>query len=753
MSRWLAILLLLCVPQAMQAQQVGVRSGEHEGFSRLVFSLPARIEWSLENGPDSARLRFPGSDLTFDTSTVFERIGRERLADLVIAPDRQSLTLRFACDCAAEAFWFRRSMLVIDVAPVPDGAPGQGSVPAKAGATPKLRLPQRTRSSAMQLVRAGLGYEPSAASDAAPAGPATPVQRDLAIFESRDRLLRQVGRATVQGLLDPRATLPSRIASDRSRKSDVAAAKEQAPGDTSAPDPPRPSSNMNINARTSIDRDFLNALSAQSSSILADGCLDAKRLDVASWGTDAPFWEQVGPLRSGMTSEFDRTDDKTVRRLAQLYLYFGFGLEARDIADILPPEDERTFIYKALASIMDGHSAERSILADQLECDAPAAMWAALSHPRLPRNARIDTDAVLRAFSALPRHLRTHLGPVLSARLLAAGHEKASVAILRNLDRVEETRTPAADMVAAELALGKGQGEAAEKKLERVVESNGVLSPDALARQIDSLAERGNAVPADLAELASAYAFEHAGTPLGTTMARAHVLALGATGAFDEAFAELDRYESGAGQAMPAIRAALTARLASHGAPIEILRHVLAGKTAAPDALPQDSALKLADHLLEAGFHDESRKMLAQTFHGGNIRRARMMRARAALELGRPRQAEVELLGLDGKDANTLRARARSMVGEHRQAYDLFKSAGLEAEAEREAWLAGDGTAVLAQDPSAPLETTVDLERSTAPVPENRVLARNRALLEDTGATRDSVQALLAEAPAPAPEN
>lgn len=743
---WLTTFIFAILPLVAAAQQVTVRSGDHEDFTRLVFNLPSRIEWSIKNTQTQAELRFGRQGLSFDISSVFERIQGKRLADLVVGNDGQKVILRLACDCVATGFWFRRSMLVVDISDASTDVSGRLANDRMPDRVPEIQLPQRGRSVATVLVQEAFALGTSEIQTDTVASDSEHVRRDAELRQSRDRLLRQFSRATSQGLLKPKSTMPTGTRKGPDKEDEV-----EAPSKTAAAEPVSetrdPASNLHINVRTSIDRDFLDTLEANDGTSLAGRCIEADLLDVASWGDDTPFWQQVGPLRARMTSEFDRMEERSVRELAELYLYFGFGREAQELIAMLPQDQERTLIYAALAKIMDAGHDDSPILENQLDCEAPTSMWSALSNKELPKQSRLDKDAILRAFSALPRHLRTHLGPVLSARLLAAGHSRESAAILRVLDRVEETRTPAADMVLADLELENGKPEAAEKVLETVVESNGVLSPDAVARQIDSQFARGGDVSVELAQLASAYAFEHAGSPLGAKLARAHILALGASGAFDEAFAELDRLEAQADVSYPQVRAALTSRLSTHAAQIELLRHVLAGAAASPDQLSQETALSLAEQLLDAGFHDQSSKMLAQTFHGRNGRRARLIRAESALELGRPRQAEVELLGLDGQDVNILRARARSMVGEHQQAYDLFKAAGLGKEAAREAWLADNRAAEI-----SPAVSGADPEPDPA-AEDQGILARNRALLENAGATRDTLEALLAEAPAPAVEN
>ena len=66
------ILSLWAAP--MLAQNVVVRSGEHEGFTRLVLDFPARLDWQDQTREDGITITFPGDRPTFDLSRVFDRL-------------------------------------------------------------------------------------------------------------------------------------------------------------------------------------------------------------------------------------------------------------------------------------------------------------------------------------------------------------------------------------------------------------------------------------------------------------------------------------------------------------------------------------------------------------------------------------------------------------------------------------------------------------------------------------------------------
>lgn len=70
------------------AQSIAVRSGEHEGFTRLVLTLPRSSEWRLSRTDDGYALSLAEKGMRFDLSDVFRLIPRSRLA--AIWEDRQS---------------------------------------------------------------------------------------------------------------------------------------------------------------------------------------------------------------------------------------------------------------------------------------------------------------------------------------------------------------------------------------------------------------------------------------------------------------------------------------------------------------------------------------------------------------------------------------------------------------------------------------------------------------------------------------
>ncbi len=53
------------------AEQLSVRSGEHEGFSRLVLPYPRGTTWTVEDSSDGITIRTAGKNFSYDISDVF----------------------------------------------------------------------------------------------------------------------------------------------------------------------------------------------------------------------------------------------------------------------------------------------------------------------------------------------------------------------------------------------------------------------------------------------------------------------------------------------------------------------------------------------------------------------------------------------------------------------------------------------------------------------------------------------------------
>ena len=777
-ARISALLLatLVCgLPVPGWANPVTVRSGEHDGFTRLVLDLPRPRGWTVEQEGRTARLVLNGKKVDFDLSNSFRKITTGRIIDLFPAADANALTIALNCDCKIDAFRLGNEMLVIDIRGAPASAGGQPRPPARpvppiletatstipAGSIPLLpfsshrpdrtaRLkfgphPQDRNVADLPDIQTAERFTEPAPSVTAPGlvvpSSAQPSGRDPRITEAERRLAEQLSRAVSQGLVTSRAAhLPEPAEQHHEPTLPSTAPNKAAKSGTPA---------INLRAQTSADRDFLEALGVPVTTLNGETCISTAKLEISSWAGEGTFSQEVGRLRGSLMGEFDRPDPDAGLALARLYLHYGFGAEARHVLKAAPVSQDDLSLLQTLADIIEfGHGSDTGVFANQFDCDTSAALWAVLSVPTVPGMAKINDNAVLRAINALPPHLRTLLGPTASERLRAAGHEPLSAQLLDLVERGVATSDPRLDFSRAGQALVDDDLLAASTALQKVVETNTELSPKALIQLIESRLSRKLPIDMQMAELAGAYALEYRKQPLGVDLKRVHILALAEAGAYDLAFAELAHFAPFSDpETVDQMRGHAMAALAANGGTLPFLKYALRTGDASTTALDASSENAVAARLLDLGFPAQAASYLQTDAIGAQDKIRRILRARVALAEMKPRRAEADLLGLSGPEADKLRARARSMSGDHAVAQRLFATLDQKEAMVEQAWLAGDWTVLRASDDPllaevAGMATQNDRSAGSSEA-ETGVLARNHALLENSIAARGTMNALL----------
>jgi tetratricopeptide (TPR) repeat protein len=739
-ARWFLALCLVVCANAGLAQTIEVRSGEHENFSRLVLNLPERIGYSLQKDGPRLRLEFERAGLSFDTSAIFERIPRTRLTSVDQLASGTGLDFVLDCDCPTRSFWFGETGLVVDLLDGPNLTNAMPTQEPQSLAQAKPVSPETPPEPGSFALARELMFErlDTQLGDQRTEEPAE--DRELTL--GRDELLLEFGKAASQGLVDPVVPLTRADGVD----TEPARQKETKPPEDTvtviAPPPPGPAQNMNLRAENVFDQSTREALRDGLAPVLPQGCLPPDHLNVATWGSDEPFSTQIGAARTRLVDVLDQPDASAVLDLARLYIFFGFGVEARELINRMDLPPRHGAILLTLADIIeDGQAGSRSALHGQLECAPRVAVWSALAYDKLPETEPLDLDAILQGFIALPDHLKAHLGPGLARRLLDAGYRHESARVQRLLSRGSEPATADTLMVEAELALNDAEG--AEESLEQVVAANGDQSAEALMRLIEAKLDVGEPVSYDMAQLAGAYAHERRKTPEGADLARSHLAALAASGAFDEAFSRLD----GINADFPGMEADLSKPLydllIQHADDFTFLKHALDRMSQTDDLLSPDTALGIADRLVALGFLPAAQMYLDSATTLQSTTAYRVLRARVALETGEAVSAEQILADTAGTEADALRARGLSAQGRHDEAQSLFEDAELQEDAVREALLEKDWSAL--SDSEIPgLSDIARARLSPSDMPlETQPLARGQAIIEQSGATRQALERML----------
>ena len=732
---WAAVLAGLLAPVPALAQAVRVTGGDHVDFTRIVIEFPAPVDWKVGRTADGYELRLPERGTQYDLSRVFEPISKDRLAAIWSDPESGALHLGIACACFAIPFEFRPGTIVIDIR---NGTPPKGSsfeVPLDGGTAselaekPVVRPIGRPRPAGPEQVydwtqNLGEGYgRPGLAAADLERQLDPPEEVRIDLEPLRQSLMEQLSRGATDGVVDM--------------------AKPQA-----SVDPPEDDGNPSVEVRIGEAPNLLirqkgqeeAPLSAVGAEYIADD-----RLDVAAWSEATPFPMQFGPALSGLSGEFDRSDPAAVKRATRFYLSMGFGAEARSILRAFPTEQEDAAIWQSMARILDGEPDSAQVFQGMAACDTAAALWSILADPSVLSVGLVEKSAILRAFSALPIHLRQQIGPTLVDRFLAMKDFATATALRDAVLRGTADSGPEIELMEAAIEKASGSPVASAERLADLAAQSGPTTPDAVAALIIQRAELGQDVSFEQVTAMEEYAKEREGSEDHDKFHLALTLAYGASGDFAQAFAHLPD--------TPDAAPMLWKMLAFAGKDSALLDHaVLAGSEQPPHAARAAASL-FAQRLVTLGLADQAARWLALADDPPAL-----LSARVALGQG---DADRALDLLDGEitsPADAVRIEAYRLKGDEVSIAALYAARGM-AEEELSAvtrmrdWvrLASDGPEAwktAAVHLIGPRPSAVDGAEATtgsAPPPElpTSPLARDRQLIEESTATRDAISALL----------
>lgn len=608
MIRALLIWIALAGATAVQAQDiVKVRSGDHGSFSRLVLGYAERPTWRFGRVEGGYEFRSDSRE-NFDVGSVFELIGRNRIADVQNrAPGR--LFLAVECVCNAKVFELRRGGIVIDIR---DGPPEPGAR-FEASLPPDATDEGRPEAGEQAETADGAADEAAEAAPNEAAGrielpldlpasppPALPLDATLSpeASELREALLKQLGRAAAQGLVTVDVPDPPAIRPPEPRSDPPAPTPEQ-------PEPAVPRGNIRV--LTAVDRDRPRPGAVPDLSENGAPCVTAEALDIASWGSLERPGALIGSRRARVYGEFDRLSEDGLRALVRGYIYLGFGVEARVAMGLRQAEAAGDAMLLALARIMDGEPAREDWLLDQGSCDTPVALWSALADPASAPVRPINRSAMLATFSGLPIHLRRHLGPRLAAEYVEAGDLTTADTLRNAIDRAGGDHGPAFTLLEAEMHRARGETQEAEMALDELAAEDNETGQAALLSFIDGRIEAGKPVDESQIENALALAFERRGSRDAARLTSAAIRALLTNGAIDRALQEIERARA-SNALSPTALDALTSRALERSSEIDDDAQFLARALTlqAPAALDGEARRAVANRLAALGFAEEA---------------------------------------------------------------------------------------------------------------------------------------------------
>jgi hypothetical protein len=736
----LALLVWLLLSGMAAAQVVTVRSGQHDGFTRLVLTFPEPGGWDFGRTGDGYGFRARARGLRFDIAGVFDRVPRDRLSALWADPETGVLRLGLGCACHAIATPFRPGIVVIDIldGAAPPDSPYETAL-ADAGRSLPPLVPQRmvrpkSRPQTIEAQAAPPAPEPAQApAIPLPALGSRPSDRPVVLLTLpdprsdilRQTLLRDLSRGIASGAVDPVQRLP-----------EDPEAPDPASVSTATP-PAAPPATPQLRVRP-------GGQDAQADTA-ADGrsCIADDRLDLAAWGSEGAVADQIVQAQAGLLGEFDRPDRDRLLQLVRLYLHMGFGAEAGTLMRVWAPDDTEAEVLTALATLVDGGTGTAAFQGLQ-GCPTAAALWSVLAQDPADKATDIDTAAVLRAFSALPIGLRRHLGPALSDRMMALGDTATVQAIRDAIGRAPGPHGDGLTMIDAGLDMANGRPDSAEQKLASVVADGGGAEARALAALVDSLVRRGETPDSAQLLALDAQLRERQGLDEERALRAAFARGLTVTGAAERAFTAI-------ASDTPGQFAELWQLLAERGGAMELAALALSPPGPPREELPPAVRLAVAGRLLDIGFPEAA----ASWADGLDTAPAVMLRARAALATRDGRMALRQLAGQSSAEAEILRAEALELLGDLEAAAVARLEAGQPEEAARLRFLQREWDQVEVGDDAALAGLLSARTRDSVAPPQPATaevsLAMARAEIGSSAEVRDLVGAVLAARIVPEP--
>lgn len=710
---------------AALAGGVTVTSGEHGDFTRIALDFGHPVDWQVGRTPDGYALRVTGEEPGYDLTQVFDLIGKDRISALWVDKETGDLHLGIGCACYAMPFAFRPSIVVIDVkaGKPPKVSAFEADLPGAAAAQPPVfdaAAGQPPSDGRYDWVGARAASGPAAAA-AEPVAPAAPLPVDAALEPLRKALLEEMSRGAAAGLIDmslPRETTDGMVVGIPSA--------QIALGD---------SPNYAAHLGESSDQ----AVTAEGTA-----CLPDEAVDIGNWAlSDLPVAMQIAMPMTGLIGEFDKPDPEALAKAVKFQLYLGFGAEARAYLRAFPAEEEAA-IWTSMGAILDGDPDPSQAFVKMANCDTKAALWAALSIPNLALEPAVNSKSIVRAFSALPPHLRLLLGPRLADQMLSIHDEPAARSIRDAVTRLPGEKAADVTLLEAKLDVAQGDLDAAEARLAPLARQSGPASEDALVELVTTTAHHLKPILPDQVDALAAVAQERRDSADAARFDRAVILGRAAAGQFDEAFAGLKDH--------PDLGETVWQILSVLGNDDDLLRHAVLAPVTPPPEDATRAAERLADRLLGLGFVPEAGAWLALAPDPAPDLVARLNLAR------RDGSAAVAAVaGVDDPAAADLKAQGLILTGNHRAAADVWKGLGQDqafwmAEGLAQDWpvLADGGPAPWADAAKAYL-TDPAPPPPAKDAPPNGPLAQARAIVSTTEATRAAIDALLTAVPSPAP--
>lgn len=662
--RIILFLISITFSQAVFAESIKVRTGQHDGYVRFAFDVAPFVELSVSQSGNSIELVFEKSEDGFDISSVFDRIGRDIVLSIeILGTSRLKLTT--SCQCKLSNFRASEKMIVLDVSDQEKTLEvkyeGDNILP--------VILPRMDHDRHLwpTLEHSAGGNETSHSE-----------RQKLLTSEARLRIVSDLladtgqwiegvelstGNETKRLVTElPKARTPSHLASDVS----------QTP-------------------------------------LIAESCLSSDVLEVSAWFPSVD--DAISSIARASIDLFDASGKpraNAVDSIARAHIYLGFGVEAENVLFLRENQDEHAKLLLAMAHVLQNQGEDATMFLEQPEdCIGQVALWRFLATEDSLLFKQSDLQNIRISLRTLPAHLREFLSERAIEKFGEYGQKSVALAIKADIEaghkfeaiQDREDHSP--------------EFEKSQTGNTKTGVSEGFDELSDVVALVEAVQSEGGHVDIAHVEFLESYMRQTTEEGSRRKLLRAVALANAQTSDFETALnraAELEavgpvEYRKTLGDILVVALARMNDK--------QLVDLAINFQPLAQDT-PAFAVHALANRLLDLGFPEPARDWLSNDLDEPVQRDRRLLRGRAYLDMRRPRLAEIELLGLQGKHVDVLRAEARYLAGDFHVAAALFEKAGELDQASAAKFLANielvdqDSTASAPQEPLAGAQYLLD---------------------------------------------
>ncbi|WP_432690412.1 hypothetical protein [Pseudooceanicola sp. C21-150M6] len=500
---------------AAVCQEPKIWTGDHDGFTRIAFRLAVADDYKISIEEGAVRVKFPNVN-SFDTSSIFQRISRDRLHKIEHFKAGRSLKIEYICDCLPVFSLQEPGVFVVDIGDKYSSTKNEGQVARKLINFPTATgLEDRSNSEAIDTISRDRHYIVEAKklkTDPLHGG----LEPRLGI-QSLNNLIRKLTNGIDLGLLDimPRGENPS-AKDNLSRK--------------------YPPTMQNVPIEIQRSADDLNKLGKTHSE---NKCAGKIFFDVSHWSRRQSFQDGLRNFEFNILEVTETKNSVSALKYARRYLYFGLGSEAKHIILHSQDSSREGRLLLAIAEIVNGDVISDSVALDeQRNCRNGASLWRALG--KLDQGA-IDIEKereLLGHFRSLPNDLRRTISARFISYLLGAGATESAEIVYRMFED---------DEVNAELEFSKGQIELAEGRVDNAMERFESVYLGQSSKSIQSLtqlirlrADRTEAISPELGNSVESFIYQGGDLSDMDGLTTAGVLSAAGVGDVDKAWRRLE---------------------------------------------------------------------------------------------------------------------------------------------------------------------------------------------------------------------